>query len=132
MEMSLEELMGVIVSRLEAMSASMEDLRFRINVLGSALVDSENLKKEDIRTGVRKQLNIMNYLGSAENVDYNSVEGLSESIMNWFNADMSAIKAELEEYKKIMEEAQKNIKEEGKRIEIAGAGSLGNLQGKRQ
>jgi hypothetical protein len=66
----------------------------------------------------------MKYLGSAEEVDLGAVEGLSESIMNWFNGDMSAIKAELEEYKKMMEEAERKMKTEGQKIEIAGAGAL--------
>jgi hypothetical protein len=130
MDMSLEEIMSVILSRVEGLSASMEDLRFRINVLGSAMVDKGDIAKDDIRAAVRKQLNIMKYLGSAEEVDLNTVEGLSESIMNWFSGDMSAIKAEFEEYRKVMEEAEKNMKNEEKKIEIAGAGFLGDLTGK--
>jgi len=130
MDMSLEEIMSVLLSRLEGLSASMEDLRFRINVLGSVMVDKNNVTKDDIRTAVRKQLNIMKYLGSAEEVDLNTVEGLSESIMNWFSGDMSAIKAEFEEYQRIMEEAEKKMKSEEKKIEIAGAGALGDLTGK--
>jgi hypothetical protein len=50
--------------------------------------------------------------------------------MNWFSGDMSAIKAEFEEYRKVMEEAEKNMKNEEKKIEIAGAGFLGDLTGK--
>src|SRR6056297_709401 len=127
MDMSLEEIMNMLVSRLEGLSASVEDLRFRINIVGSALADQNVIKKDDIRAAVRKQLNIMKYLGSTDNVDYNTVEGLTESIMNWFDGDMSAIKAEYEQYKKIMEEAEEKIKKESQRIEIAGAGSLGEL-----
>jgi predicted phage tail protein len=130
MDMSLEELMNMLISRLEGLSASVEDLRFRINIIGSALTDQDVIKKEDIRAAVRKQLNIMKYLGSADNVDFNTVEGLTESIMNWFDGDMSAIKAEYEQYKKIMEEAEEKIKKEGQRIEIAGPGSLGDLKNK--
>lgn len=128
MDMSLEELMNMLISRLEGLSASVEDLRFRMNIIGSALADQDIIKKDDIRSAVRKQLNIMKYLGSADNVDYNTVEGLTESIMNWFDGDMSAIKAEYEQYKKIMEEAEEKIKKESQRIEIAGAGSLGDLK----
>jgi len=127
-DMSLEELMNMLISRLEGLSASVEDLRFRMNIIGSALADQDIIKKDDIRSAVRKQLNIMKYLGSADNVDYNTVEGLTESIMNWFDGDMSAIKAEYEQYKKIMEEAEEKIKKESQRIEIAGAGSLGDLK----
>jgi hypothetical protein len=130
MDMSLEELMNMLISRLEGLSASVEDLRFRINIIGSALTDQDVIKKDDIRAAVRKQLNIMKYLGSADNVDFNTVEGLTESIMNWFDGDMSAIKAEYEQYKKIMEEAEEKIKKEGQRIEIAGPGSLGDLKNK--
>jgi fructose/tagatose bisphosphate aldolase len=130
MDMSLEEIMSVMLSRIEGLSASMEDLRFRMNVLGSVMVDKGNVTKDDIRAAVRKQLNIMKYLGSAEEVDLGAVEGLSESIMNWFNGDMSAIKAELEEYKKMMEEAERKMKTEGQKIEIAGAGALGDLTGR--
>jgi len=131
MEMSIEELMNMLVSRLEGLSASVEDLRFRINIIGSALVDQDVIKKDDIRAAVRKQLNIMKYLGSADNVDYNTVEGLTESIMNWFDGDMSAIKAEYEQYKKLMEEAEDKINKESQRIEIAGPGSLGDLKNKK-
>jgi hypothetical protein len=122
--------MNMLISRLEGLSASVEDLRFRINIIGSALTDQDVIKKDDIRAAVRKQLNIMKYLGSADNVDFNTVEGLTESIMNWFDGDMSAIKAEYEQYKKIMEEAEEKIKKEGQRIEIAGPGSLGDLKNK--
>ena len=131
MEMSIEELMNMLVSRLEGLSASVEDLRFRINIIGSALVDQDVIKKDDIRAAVRKQLNIMKYLGSADNVDYNTVEGLTESIMNWFDGDMSAIKAEYEQYKRLMEEAEGKINKESQRIEIAGPGSLGDLKNKK-
>ncbi len=130
MDMSFEEVMNMLISRLEGLSASVEDLRFRINIIGSALADQDVIKKDDIRAAVRKQLNIMKYLGSADNVDFNTVEGLTESIMNWFDGDMSAIKAEYEQYKKIMEEAEEKIKKEGQRIEIAGPGSLGDLKTK--
>lgn len=128
--MSLEELMNMLISRLEGLSASVEDLRFRINIIGSALADQDLIKKDDIRAAVRKQLNIMKYLGSTDNVDFNTVEGLTDSIMNWFDGDMSAVKAEYEQYKKIMEEAEEKIKKEGQRIEIAGPGSLGDLKNK--
>jgi len=131
MEMSIEELMNMLVSRLEGVSASVEDLRFRINIIGSALADQDVIKKDDIRAAVRKQLNIMKYLGSADNVDYNTIEGLTESIMNWFDGDMSAIKAEYEQYKKLMEEAEDKINKESQRIEIAGPGSLGDLKNKK-
>jgi len=130
MDMSLEELMNVLISRMEGLSASVEDLRFRINIVGSALADTETIKKDDVRAAVRKQLNIMKYLGSAETADYNTVEGLTESIMNWFDGDMSAIKSEYEAYKKMMEEAQEKIQKEGQRIEIAGAHTLGDLKNK--
>lgn len=130
MDMSLEEIMNILISRIEGLSASIEDLRFRVNIIGSALADSETINKEAVRVAVRKQLNIMKYLGSADNVDFNTVEGLTESIMNWFNGDLSAIKAEYEAYEKLMEEAQEKMKKETQRIEIAGAGSLGNLKGK--
>ena len=130
MDMSLEELMNMLISRMEGLSASVEDLRFRINIVGSALADTEVIKKDDIRAAVRKQLNIMKYLGSAETVDYNTVEGLTESIMNWFDGDMAAIKAEYEAYKQMMEEAEEKIKKEGQRIEIAGPCSLGDLKNK--
>lgn len=132
MDMSLEELMNMLISRLEGLSASVEDLRFRINIIGSALADQDMIKKDEIRAAVRKQLNIMKYLGSTDNVDYNTVEGLTESIMNWFDGDMTAIKAEYEQYKKIMEEAEEKIKKEGQRIEIAGAGSLGDLKNQKR
>jgi hypothetical protein len=127
MDMSLEEIMSVILSRIEGLSASMEDLRFRINVIGSVMADKGSLTKDDVRAAVRKQLNIMKYLGSAEEVDLNAVEGLSDSIMSWFSGDMSAIKAEFEEYQKLMEETEEKMKSEEKKIEIAGAGSLGDL-----
>jgi len=130
MDMSLEEIMNILISRIEGLSASIEDLRFRVNIIGSALADSEAINKEAVRVAVRKQLNIMKYLGSADNVDFNTVEGLTESIMNWFNGDMSAIKAEYEAYEKLMEEAHEKMKNETQRIEIAGAGSLGDLKGK--
>jgi len=128
MDMSLEEIMNILISRIEGLSASIEDLRFRVNIIGSALADSEAINKEAVRVAVRKQLNIMKYLGSADNVDFNTVEGLTESIMNWFNGDMSAIKAEYEAYEKLMEEAHEKMKNETQRIEIAGAGSLGDLK----
>ena len=130
MDMSLEEIMNILISRIEGLSASIEDLRFRVNIIGSALADSEAINKEAVRVAVRKQLNIMKYLGSADNVDFNTVEGLTESIMNWFNGDMSAIKAEYVAYEKLMEEAHEKMKNETQRIEIAGAGSLGDLKGK--
>ena len=131
MEMSVEEILNILLSRIEALSAGIEDIRFKMNVIGTALVDSEEIKKEDIRQAVRKQLNVMKYLGSTENVDAKTVEQLTESLMNWFNGDMSAIKSELDTYKKMVEEAQKKG-ENQQRIQIADATSLGDLRNRKK
>jgi len=128
LEMSVEQILNVLLSRIEAISAGIEDVRFKVNVLGTAMVDSEQIKKDDVRQAVRKQMNVMKYLGSTENVESDTVEQLTESLMNWFNGDMSAIKSELETYRKMAEEAQKKEGNEQQRIQIAGPDSLGDLK----
>ncbi len=122
LEISMEQVLNVLMSRMESINAGMEDLRFRMNVMGTALVDSGKLTEEDVKSAVRKQLNVMKYIDAVERVDESSVEQLTTGIMNWFNCDMSAIKAELEMYEKMMKEATEKMQaQQSSKIEVPGS-----------
>lgn len=131
MEISMEQVLNVLMSRMESINAGMEDLRFRLNVLGTAMVDSGKLSAEDVKNAVRKQLNVMKYIDAVEKVDEASVEQLSKGIMNWFSCDMGAIKAELEAYEKMMKEATEKMQtQQANKIEVPNSDLITDISGK--
>jgi len=127
----MEQVLNVLMSRMESINAGMEDLRFRLNVLGTAMVDSGKLSAEDVKNAVRKQLNVMKYIDAVEKVDEASVEQLSKGIMNWFSCDMGAIKAELEAYEKMMKEATEKMQtQQANKIEVPNSDLITDISGK--
>jgi len=131
LEISMEQVLNVLMSRMESINAGMEDLRFRLNVLGTAMVDSGKLSAEDVKNAVRKQLNVMKYIDAVEKVDEASVEQLSKGIMNWFSCDMGAIKAELEAYEKMMKEATEKMQtQQANKIEVPNSDLITDISGK--
>jgi len=130
LEFSLEELMNALVQRMETMAMGIEDLRFRINVIGTALTDSEVLDEKIVKAAVSKQLQLMNYLesNSQELIKEETVEKTAKGIYNWFKCDLKAIKKELENYEKMMKQfAQETMAQEKGRIEIASSGLMPDL-----
>ncbi len=120
MQMSIEQLLSGLMGKLEALEASIDDVRLKNNILLRLLkeVSSKKISVTTIQLAVKEELKITKEAGLIEeNQDTTMTEKrITDSLYNWLEGDVADIKEQVTEYKKKMEEAQR---EQAGNIDIA-------------
>jgi hypothetical protein len=121
MQISLEEVITMLLSRVESLAMSDENSKTRFNVVARVLYKKGILTDEDVADSVREEHRMLKELGMLQELPGEDVvKAVSDSVLQWIRGDVAAIKRAMEEYdKKIKEYA----KEEARRPAIAVASS---------
>ncbi|OAA31293.1 hypothetical protein AT15_07290 [Kosmotoga arenicorallina S304] len=119
MQISLEQILSVLMSKVEALEAAMDDLRLRNNIILRLIKRSGEIDKETIQEAVMEELEVSKKAGliEEERETSSTVASLTDSIYNWLTGDVEEIKAKMDEYRKKMEEIMKE--QESKVIDVA-------------
>lgn len=138
MQISLDQFLGAIMSRVDNLEATIDDLRLRTNI-AMRLVKSAvpQLTKDDVERAVSEELEVTKEAGMMEEND--EIEAISEkltdSIYGWLEGDVSELREKMDAYRKKLQEAMEA--EKSKVIDVAPAGfvnqlgqELGNKKGK--
>lgn len=120
MQVSIEQLLSGLMSKLEALESSIDDVRLKNNILLRLLKDvsPKEISITTIQLAVKEELKITKEAGLIEeNQDTTMTEKrITDSLYKWLEGDVSDIKEQVTEYKKKMEEAQR---EQAGSIDIA-------------
>ena len=125
-QITLDELLNLIMARLDAVEVAVEDLKVRMNILMRVVYNSAKLGEEEWKKAVEDELAIMKKAGMLENFGEDEVHKLTSSMLRWLKGDVEEIKKVIENYRKKIEEmAKKTV--QSKSIDIASPDLLHRL-----
>ncbi len=128
MQISLDQFLGAVMSRLDNLEATIDDLRLRTNIamrLAKSLLP--DLTRDDVLNVVTEELSITESAGLMEDSDRveDIAERLADSIYGWLQGDVAELREKMDEYKKRLQEAMEA--EKSKVIDVAPAGFVNQL-----
>jgi len=121
MHISLEEVITMLLSRVESLAMSDENGKTRFNVVTRALYKKGLITDEDVMESVREEHRMLKELGMLQELPNDEVvRAVAEGILQWIRGDIDAIKQAMEEYDKKLKEY---AREESRKSTIAVASS---------
>ena len=127
MQIGLEEIISMLLSRVEALSMNDENNKTKQNIISRVLYKKGILTDEDIIQSVKDEHSMLHELGLLQQMpDDEVISAIAESILQWIRGDVEAIKKNMEEYEKKMQEY---AREEARKpsIQVAGSNVLQQL-----
>lgn len=127
MQISLDEILSMLLARVDNLSFNEENLKTKFNILARAMYKKGLITDEDIVGSIREEHRILMELGVIEEMPGDDViSTIAEGILQWVKGDVAAIKKAMEEYEKKVREASR--KQAGKpRIDVASPAVLQQL-----
>ena len=127
MQIGLEEIISMLLSRVEALSMNDENNKTKQNIISRVLYKKGILTDVDIIQSVKDEHSMLHELGLLQQMpDDEVISAIAESILQWIRGDVAAIKKNMEEYEKKMQEY---AREEARKpsIQVAGSNVLQQL-----
>ncbi len=127
MQIGLEEIISMLLSRVEALSMNDENNKTKQNIISRVLYKKGILTDEDIIQSVKDEHSMLHELGLLQQMpDDEVISAIAESILQWIRGDVAANKKNMEEYEKKMQEY---AREEARKpsIQVAGSNVLQQL-----
>ncbi|MBQ3401870.1 MAG: hypothetical protein IJG65_00650 [Synergistaceae bacterium] len=126
MQIGLDELLGMLVSRVEEMSLDSENQKSRFNIMFRMLYRKGLFDEKDAIDAIREENKILLELGMIKAMpDEKTIKAAADNLMLWIRGDAKEIKASIEELQKRLQEAAE--KQNKPRIETASANVLNEL-----
>ena len=126
MQIGLDELLGMLVSRVEDLALDNENQKSRFNVMFRILYKKGLFTADDALEAIRDENRILLELGMIKTMpDDNTLKAAADNLMMWIKGDAKEIKKSVDEIQKRIQEAQE--KQNKPRIETAPAGVLNEL-----
>jgi len=127
MQISLDELLSMLMARVDGLAMNQENMRSRFNILGRVLYQKGLISEEDIYESIKEEHRVMKDLGLIEEIPGDDVlKAMSDSILQWIKGDVDAIKKSMEEYEKKMQELSAKQAQKPK-IDVASPAVLDQL-----
>ncbi|NUU96800.1 hypothetical protein [Marinitoga sp. 1138] len=128
MQVSLDQLINIIMARLEAIEMSMEDLKFRTNIALRVLYKNEILTEENLVEAIKDEFKAHTELeGKKVELPDDKAKEMSNDILNWVKNDLEEMKKKMQEYeeqlKSLMQQEAMNTPD----ISVAPADLLNQL-----
>lgn len=129
MQVNLEQIINVIMGKLETLEMSLEDVKFRTNIALRVLRKNDLLKEEVINEAVKDEFKaLLEMEGNTEiELPEEKISEVSKGIINWVDNDLTEMKNKMKEYEEKMKEMLE--KENGPDISIAPPELLNQLDG---
>ena len=125
-QIGLDELLSMLLARVDNMAMDMENQKSRFNIMFRILYKKGAISDQDVLDSVREEHRVLKELGMIEEMPSDeAMENAAKSILLWIRGDSAAIKKTMEEYKKRVSEAM--AKQSKPRIDVAPAAVLGQL-----
>ncbi len=127
MQISLEEIITMLLSRVETLAMNDENNKTKFNIIARILYTKGIITDDDVLEAIRAEHKMLRELGMIPKEPGEDVVKMSaESILQWIRGDVEGIKKSMEEYEKKLRELSR---EEAKKpsIAVASAGALQQL-----
>jgi hypothetical protein len=105
MQISLEEIITMLLSRVESLSLSDENNKTRFNIALRVLYKKGIVTDEDVEASVREEHRMLKELGLIQEAPGDDVvKAVTESVLQWARGDVGAIKNAMADYEKKVKE----------------------------
>lgn len=127
MQISLDEVLSMLLSRVDAMTMANENMKSKFNILARALYKKGLLTDDDIVESVRDEHKLLLDLGLIKAMpDDETLKSVAQNVILWAKNDAEAIARSMKEYeakvKAMIEEEEKKP-----RLDVASAADLQRL-----
>ena len=128
-QISLDELLSILVARMDSLAYSDENQKTKLNIISRALYKKGLIEDEDIIESVREEHRILKELGAISELPSEEVvQAIADSILQWIKGDVEKIIQAMEEYEtKLQEMMQKEQQSSKPKIDIASPAILEQL-----
>lgn len=128
MQISLEEIITMLLSRVESLSANDENSKTKSNIIYRALYKKGLISQEDIMDSVKEEYKMLKELGVIQTEPNDEMYGtITDGILQWIKGDVEGIKRSMAEYEKKLQEYAREEAAKKPKIEVAGANVLNQL-----
>ncbi len=105
MQISLEEIITMLLSRVESLSLNDENNKTRFNIVLRVLYKKGLVTDEDVEVSVREEHRMLKELGLIqEEPGGDVVKAVTENLLQWARGDVDAIKKAMEDYERKVKE----------------------------
>ena len=126
MQIGLDELLTMLVSRVEDMTLDSENQKSRFNIMFRMLYKKGLFDEKDAVDAIREENKILLELGMIKAMpDDKTIKAAADNLMLWIKGDAKEIKRSMEELQKRLQEAAE--KQRAPKIDVAPAGVLNEL-----
>ena len=128
MQISLEEIITMLLSRVESLSANDENSKTKSNIIYRALYKKGLITEEDIMDSVKEEYKMLKELGVFQTEPKEEMyTTITDGILQWIKGDVEGIKRSMAEYEKKLQEYAREEAAKKPKIEVAGANVLNQL-----
>lgn len=128
MQISLEEIITMLLSRVESLSANDENNKTKSNIIYRALYKKGLITEEDIMDSVKEEYKMLKELGVIQTEPKNEMyQTISDGILQWIKGDVEGIKKSMADYEKKLQEYAREEAAQKPKIQVAGANVLNQL-----
>lgn len=127
MQVSLDEILSVLLARVDALAVSDENSKSKFNIITRILYKKGVITDQDVIDSIKEEHGMLKKLGLiAEEPDSDMIAAIAESILQWIKGDVEALKKGMEEYEKKVQEAMSKQNQKPK-IDVASPAVLQQL-----
>ncbi len=118
-QISLDEILSMLLSRVDSLSIGTENIKSKVNIIGRALYKKGLISDQDIVDAVRDEHALLMDLGAIKEMpEEDMLSAMADSLLQWLKGDSEAIKESMRVYEEKMRQAI--AREESKpRIDVA-------------
>ena len=126
MQIGLEDLLGMLVSRVEEMALDSDNQKSKFNIMFRILYKKGLFNEQDAYEAIKEENKILLELGAIKAMpDDKTIKAAADNLMLWIKGDPKEIKKSIEEVQKRLQEAAE--KQNKPKIDVAPAGVLNEL-----
>ena len=128
MQISLEEIISMLLQRVDSLSASDENNKTKQNIINRVLYNKGLITDSDIMVSVKEEYRMLKELGVIQaEPDESMYQTITDGILQWIKGDVEGIKKSMADYEKKLQELAKAEAAKKPKIEVANANVLNQL-----
>ena len=126
MQIGLDELLSMLLSRVDGMAMESENQKSRFNIMFRVLYKKGLISDQDVLDSVREEHRILKDLGLIEELPPAEVlENAAKGLLLWLKGDVATLRKTMAEYEKRVSDAM--TKQQKPKIDVAPAAVLSQL-----
>ena len=126
MQISLDELLSMLLARMDGVTLDSENQKSRFNIMFRVLYKKGLISDQDILDSVKEEHRVLKDLGMIEELPSpEALESVADGLLLWIKGDAAAIKKTMEDYEKRVSETM--AKQQKSKIDVAPAAVLSQL-----